>query len=361
MKIEDLIKRYEKIEHFVSPAGLIFGFFWHLLNLKRIDLLFDNLLVVFYLCVTALAIIYFNAHAAGRLRGRFFEILSIFVPFVMQFSIGGLFSSFVIFYGQSGALSVSWPFLLILVFMVVGNEVFRKRYQRLAFQISIFFATVFLYLVFAIPILIDKIGDGVFLLSGVVSLFITAFIVLAVSFVSPQVAKQSRLWLALGIGGLYAALNILYFFNIIPPIPLALKDGGIAHSVSRAGFTYSAQIETPPWYLFLDQYNPIYHWTPGETVYCYAAIFAPTKIRTNVYHRWLFYDEKAREWVEKSKIKYSIIGGRDGGYRGYSYKQNIEPGKWRVDVMNERGQVLGRLNFEIVQSDLTPELVSIRF
>jgi len=361
MKTEDLIHRYEKYEHYISPTGLIIGFVWHLMNLKRIDLFFENLLVVFYLVVAVLAIIYLNAHQAGHFRRRFFEIISLFVPFFLQFAIGGLFSSFVTFYGESGAVSVSWPFLLVLVFMLVGNEVFRQRYQRLVFQTSVFFGTIFLYLVFAFPILLNELGDAVFILSGVTSLAAVSLLILVIQRVAPQIVWQSRRWLVAGIAFIYLGLNILYFTNIIPPIPLSLKEGGMAHSVARSGGNWVVRVERAPWYLFYQDFNPVYHWQPGQAVYCYAAVFAPTDIKTNIYHRWMFFDPKTNQWAEKSKIKYPITGGRDGGYRGYSYKTAITPGQWRVDVMTERGQILGRLSFEIVQTDAAPELTTLEY
>ena len=361
MKLEELVKSYEKIEHLVSPAGLLIGFFWHLLNLRRIDLFFDNLLVVFYLCLTGLTIIYLNSYQAGKIRGRFFEIGAIVVPFVMQFSIGGLFSSFLTFYGESSAISVGWPFLAILVFLLIGNEVFRKRYQRLTFQVCIYFAVIFLYLVFALPILTDRLGDSIFLISGAAALVLISLFVFIVRLVARQTVSQSWQWSAAGIFVIYLALNIFYFTNIIPPIPLSLKEGVISHSVVRAGTNWKVQVEAPPWYLFLDEYNPVFHWQPGERVYCYAAVFAPTQIKTNIYHRWSIYDEKSKQWVEKSKISYEITGGKDGGYRGYSYKQSIAPGSWRVDIINERGQVLGRLSFKIIQVDFPPKLTELVF
>jgi len=361
MKIEELVHRYEKYEHYVSPTGLIIGFVWHFLNLRRIDLFFDNLLVIFYLGVAGLTIIFINVYLSGRLRGRFFDMAAVIIPFVTQFAIGGLFSSFVVFYWESGSFFVSWPFYAILFFLLFGNEFFRRRYQRLAFQMSIYFTVIFCYLVFAVPLLIDRIGSNIFLVSGAASLVIIVLFILIIRYIAPQVVRQSRWWLIFGIGGIYLLFNVLYFTNIIPPIPLALKDGGISHAVSRSGANYYAQIESRPWYLFYQDYNPVFHWRPGQTVYCYAAVFAPTKITADIYHRWSWYDEKAKQWVEKSRVSYPITGGRDGGWRGYSLKQGIVPGKWRVDVMTAQGQILGRLSFEVVQGNSAPELTTVSY
>lgn len=42
------------------------------------------------------------------------------------------------------------------------------------------------------------------------------------------------------------------------------------------------------------------------------------------------------------------MGGREGGYRGYSVKGNLFAGEWRVNVTTERGQSLGRTSFTVV-------------
>ncbi|MCF1193471.1 DUF2914 domain-containing protein, partial [Mangrovimonas sp. AS39] len=53
------------------------------------------------------------------------------------------------------------------------------------------------------------------------------------------------------------------------------------------------------------------------------------------------------KWVSGSKISFPIKGGRNEGYRGFSKKENVFSGKWRVDIETERGQVVGRVRFDI--------------
>jgi hypothetical protein len=65
-------------------------------------------------------------------------------------------------------------------------------------------------------------------------------------------------------------------------------------------------------------------------------------------HHWQVYNEKSDQWQTTDKRKYGIVGGRDGGYRGYSFKKNIRPGTWRVDVKTDDGLLLGRIGFEVV-------------
>ncbi|MEK7079713.1 MAG: DUF2914 domain-containing protein, partial [Patescibacteria group bacterium] len=70
-------------------------------------------------------------------------------------------------------------------------------------------------------------------------------------------------------------------------------------------------------------------------------------------HHWEHYNEVTKHWVDEGHITFAISGGRDGGYRGYSEKDNLASGKWRVTVETLEGQVIGRISFH-VESVLTP-------
>ena len=54
-----------------------------------------------------------------------------------------------------------------------------------------------------------------------------------------------------------------------------------------------------------------------------------------LYHRWDRYDA-FRGWVTVSRMGFGISGGRNGGFRGYTYKQEMAPGQWRGHVGNEK-------------------------
>ena len=60
--------------------------------------------------------------------------------------------------------------------------------------------------------------------------------------------------------------------------------------------------------------------------------------------------------MSRSRVVFSIVGGRDGGYRGYSLKTNMESGWWRVRVETTRGQVLGQAQFTVETVSSLPVL-----
>ena len=49
---------------------------------------------------------------------------------------------------------------------------------------------------------------------------------------------------------------------------------------------------------------------------------------------------------ERSEVR-EAIGGRDGGYRGYSIKNDVTAGKWRVNVKTGDGKLIGRVGFTV--------------
>jgi len=355
LKIKTFLNKNEK---YVSPVFLFAGFVVDNLSLRRIDLFIENLLIIIYLLIGALGILYLNLFSAGKFKHHFFEKINLFIPLLMQFVFGGLFSVFVVFYSRSASW-LSWPFILFLLFFLIGNERFRDSYRRMVFQINIFFIAVFSYSVFSLPILLKDISSTIFLLSGLLSVFIILFLLMLIYKINPKKINESKKQLMISLSVIFVFFNFVYFANIIPPIPLSLIDGGIYHNVQKTTLGYSLEKEKTPWYAFYSSINPSFHWKAGERLYYFSSIFSPSNINTSIYHRWSFYDQAKNRWTETDKLGYYMVGGRDGGYRGYTYKAGLKEGRWRVDVINERGQILGRDSFKIIRIEDNVDTESI--
>jgi hypothetical protein len=346
-RVKDFLKRNES---YISPITLLGGFVFDNLTLRRVDLWAENLVMIIYLSVATVAIFLINARESGWFGFGIFKKNVTYLVLLLQFVFGGLFSAFFIFYSRSASLAGSWPFLAVLVLIMIGNDKFRGRYLKAVFQISILYTAYFSYLVFAVPILLRQINSTVFIISGLFSLILAGLLALLFLLLLPKVFKNIKYSLALSIIIIYSVFNAFYYFNLIPPIPLALKESGIYHSVKRAGEDYKVEYEKVTWYDEAKLADTVFHWRKGEPVYCFSSVFAPTKISTRIYHRWFLYDESSRKWLEKDRLGFSISGGRDGGYRGYSLKYGVEAGYWKIDIENEQGQLLGRKKFEIIET-----------
>jgi len=348
-----------KHEKLVSFAVFVGGFTLDNLTLRRIDRLLDILILFGWLFVGSIGIILLNIAHHRPMHLKIFKKESVFLPLLIPFALGALFSGFTIFYMRSAVFATSWPFLLIILALFLGNEFFKERYLHLNFQVVILFTTVFFLMILFVPIVLGKIGDSIFLLSGAISLVAIGAFVHFLYFFLPKEARGNRKKLAVWIGGVFLVINFFYFTNLIPPVPLALVDGGVYHYVTHAGpGKYELLSEEPHWYDYFTFYDDI-HVTEGEPVYAWSAIFAPTGLTTKIYHRWHYYDPGQGKWTDSGVISFNIFGGTDYGYRGYSEKTYLTPGKWRVDVSTERGQVLGRIRFNVLRVESSVPLVTI--
>ena len=139
-------------------------------------------------------------------------------------------------------------------------------------------------------------------------------------------------------------------------MPLSLKEAGVYHDISRTSGIYTLIGEKTPWYEDLI-YRETFHRVPGDIIYVYTAIFAPSGLTTPIIHEWQYYDNTSRTWMTTNTISFSINGGRDGGYRGYTQKSGVTEGRWRVNVLTQYGAAVGRVSFDVRNATTTPPLV----
>jgi hypothetical protein len=344
---------FEKYEKHVGVALLVGGFIFDNLFLIRPDNFRDNISFISFLSASAIAIILVNVFKKGIGHTISF--------FVMQFGLGGLFSMSLVFYSRGATFGANWPFLLLLASYLVGNELFKKRYALLISQIGAFFIALFSYLIFVTPVIIHRMDGWAFAISGVASLVVISAFIFIVLVVNPREVWKSRRGIVLTVMGIFAAINILYFTNLIPPIPLLLKDAGVYHSVVRSGSTYVVALEPPASGLskyFSYFITPTIHIVGSKPVYVFSSVFAPVDLNANLKHVWQHYDPKQKKWIVESTVSIPIIGGRVNGYRIYSLKSDLDAGEWRVDVETARGQIIGRVKFNVEKIDTAPELTT---
>jgi hypothetical protein len=346
-------------EHWLTVAFLL-GFIVDNLTLNRVDQVFDNLVLFSYVLLAMLSIVLVYAGIAGRFSERLNQFFRLRSPLLMQYSFGGLLSGMLIFYGRSGSFADSWLFILIILSVMIGNEMIKDRVQRLVYNLVIFFVGLFSYMVLIIPVILGKMGAWIFLLSGVVALGIMYVFMRTLERIVPNFVRLQKRMVVFIIGLIYVGFNVLYFTNIIPPIPLSMKHIGIYHSAVRAeDGSYTLTYEKPKWWRWYRSSDKEFHAETGDSIYCYASVFAPSRLAVPVFHRWEYYDEELGEWrVYGERLSYEIQGGRGDGYRGYTFiRNNSKTGKWRCTVETERGQVIGRGEFEI-ESGEPGELVT---
>ncbi|NLT33492.1 MAG: DUF2914 domain-containing protein [Acidobacteria bacterium] len=341
-----LVRRYEK---YSGPVLFGAGFLWDSLTLTRIDNLLDNALLLTYLAVAGgLIILTLRSQEGAPLPGPVRRVRPYF-PWVLQFLFGGLFSSYVIFYFKSASFTRTQLFFLILVALLVGNEFLHDRLEDRRLLAVLYSFCLLSFFAFFLPVVLAKVNGAIFALAGVVSLG-ASLLVFSLGLARAGVPRRQALrpvapWIALTL----LAVNLLYVANLVPPVPLALKSAGIYHHVARTEHGYEVQYVPGPSYRFWKKWDDPFLLSPGESVYCYTAVFAPPRFRVPVSHVWSR-KSAGRGWVQTDRIRFQVRGGREQGFRGYTRKQGIGPGRWRVEVETESGQILGRIDFTVKES-----------
>ena len=346
-RLNRLYQSYGKYQPIVFFIG---GFMWDSITLTRIDRLSDNLILLAYLLMLGFSIILVNHVESDLIKNRFILKYRKWYPLAIQFFLGGLFSSYVVFYFQSASLTKNWLFLVILIILLFANEFLEKRLTNIYLQLILYFLACFAFFNFFIPVIVKRMNVFMFIISGIFSLGIIALFLQQLFYKRSIIKRSEAVRISIIILCLFLLLNIAYFKNWIPPVPLSLKYGGIYHQVSKTEESYLLKFENPPWYNFWKKSDNPFHYAEGDTVYCFAAVFAPVELKKHIFHIWQQQDSKSGQWLTTDRLKYIVVGGRKAGYRGYTYKRHVVPGEWRVDVQTDDGQTLGRITFEIEKS-----------
>jgi hypothetical protein len=337
-------------ERTLSAFGMIAGFVTDNLMFRRIDLPNTQIIFGVYLGVAAASIAGLHFLERQAREGRNYARWRALFPMATQFALGGLWSGFLVFYSRSAVLTQSWPYLAVLACIFLGNELLKAYHARLVFTAVLLFFGIFSDAIVTLPVYTHAIGALTFIASGLVAIGILVLFLYALAAINRSQLVAARGRIALGVFCVYVLMNVFYFTNTLPPLPLALARAGIYHTVKRTGDVYTAVDEPAPWYGVFNP-DPVIHVARGQSISAYSAVFAPIKISTRIVHRWRHYDTKAAHWRTLSTISYAINGGRDGGYRGYTIKHNPAPGDWRVDIATGEGRLIGRLAFRVETGD----------
>jgi len=345
-KIRDFYKKYER---FLMPATLLGGFLVDYVTFTNIQIGITFALLLVYWLVVGLLIIFIHLYDDQKLPMLWgLTYVRLFSPLAVQFVFGALLGSSLIFYWFFGAFSVSWPLMVIIVLLMIFNDTFRQYFTKPLVQISVyFFCTISLFSL-ALPFLFNSLSAWLFVAATIASVVLFLVDIHFASFWVSYIRQQKR-QLFISIIIITGVMNVLYFTNIIPPIPLALREAGLYHNIQLMGGKYIMQGESEDFFETLQTaiFGQTLHVASADRVYLYTAIFAPANLQTTIVHHWQYYDEVQKIWVNKGKLPFTINGGRQEGYKGYSYNSNLTPGKWRVSVQTERGQVLAKVQFTV--------------
>ena len=335
-------KKWEPLAFFVA------GFCFDALLLHRID---DPLMLIHqavYLSLSAL-IIAWDLFCEENYRSipSWFEKIWKYREGILHFMLGTLLNVYTIFYFKSGSFVSSFYFLSLLALLLFLNEVRPPQISKNFLRNALFGLCLISYMNILVPILTKTIGFWIFLFSCLIAFLIHHFFLKFLKVRMPQrnLLKDVRAPFIFVL----ILYGLLYFFKVLPPVPLSMKNIGIYHSVKKEGNQYKLGMTRSKW-LFWQSGDQSFYAQPGDKIYCFVQVFSPTRFQDQLIVRWFFKNPRLG-WEPRDAVPLNIIGGREEGYRGYISKSNYEEGDWRVSVQTNDGREIGRIHFEVIPSN----------
>ncbi len=331
------------------PFGIIsffFGFAFDTLMVSDIEELHCIIQQIIYLFLVGLVLYYEIVQASSDWKPSGFAAkLWNFREGFVHFFLGTLLNIYSIFYFKSASLSSSIYFIALLAILLVVNEAPALRGKGPIVRLSLWALCLSSFFVLILPLVFGSVGIVPF---G--SSILASAVVLYLLFKILQTRRDLRfdqvnmLFLpAVGTLGLYV---LLYFLKLVPPVPLALKSIGIYHNVVKTEKEWTLT-EEKPWWRFWHHGDQSFQAKPGDRIYVYFAIHAPSKISNVVHVKWMFKDPR-QGWIPADKIKeLNISGGRHEGFRGMFWKENYQSGDYRVSIETPEGLEIGRIGLTV--------------
>ncbi len=229
--------------------------------------------------------------------------------FVLPFYV--LSSSFVLGHGL---------FLLVFIGVCAGtlwDPFYDGLAQSMPARVGLQVFVAFVSIAAVLPVLGVPGWLSLVLASTVSALGLPALV--AVSSPKEKRGVRAGLALVLSVGG-FVALAFVGAPAVLPPAPLRLMDGGLGTGMEEHELVGQADAfaQTP--------------------LFCASAVSAPRGLSDGLVHVWR-HDGKVTD-----RIPLTIRGGRDAGFRTYSKKERLAPGKISCTVETGSGQVLGRFS-----------------
>jgi len=328
------LKRYFPVLAFFG------GFLWDALTLGRKVKVMDFWILGAYLLAAACLAVWLarREHRAimppdpeagwqGQFRGLAWQ-----APYLLlQFFFGGIFSALFILYFKSSGHLGAWLMALFLGALLVGNEFMGERYgRRFTLTWGLFGLNAILLLNFVLPHLAGSLNPAWFHASTVLG----ASLAQGLRWLSP--GRPGRILPAWGVA---AALALAWNLDMIAPVPLVKRDVAVGQQFVHKEGVFALQVEAAPAWQFWREAARTVHVPEGGRLYGVSAVFAPLGVTALLEHRWEYRDPSSG-WRPVSRSRFAATGGRERGFRGYSYVSDPAVGDWRLVVATQDGRTI---------------------
>lgn len=345
-----------QIRKYFPALAFFAGFIWDALTIGHSVNASDLLILSAYLIAT-IPIIWWLAKKAGAQTVKVEQSVNLQpvssnlaaveswktrLPYILlQFLFGSLFCALFILYFKSSSHVTAIIWSIGLGALLVTNEFLETAYKRFTLSWTLFGFCAILLLNFVLPFLVGSIHAFWFFASILLALTLTQSLK---NRISAQLGNVIPTYVVAAI------IAAAYVLDVIPPVPLVKRDIQVGVALTKAAGEYIVQQDKAPWWIFWRSTLDSVHIGAGDKVYCISAVFAPAGLEAKLYHRWQRYDAN-QGWLTMSRVGFSLTGGRNNGFRGYTYKQNVAYGKWRVIVETENERTIALHEFEIEKNE----------
>lgn len=340
-----------RFRHFFPVLAFLGGFIWDAVTIGQRVKTMDFWRLGGFLIGAALLIVWMARHAplpheiveraAHPLREKAERLVRLLPYLLLQFFFGGIFSALFILYFKSAGHLGSWLTAAVLGALLVANEFARDRYgQRLALTWSMFALNAILLCNFALPYALGTLDPNWFYVSTALGAGLTHLLWRF------GTARRGRIGVAWGIAG---ALILAWMLGMIAPVPLVRKAAAVGHDFAQRDGRYVLRVEPASfWQPWRDQAEHLVV-REGGKLYGVSAVFAPQGITAQLEHRWEIRDGNGWRLVYRNRFQAS--GGREGGFRGYSWVLDPKPGNWRFIVATQDGRTVALTRFSVERGE----------
>ena len=350
--------RINKLGEYLPAAFFLAGFIWDALTIGKRVAATDLIIFAGYLGGAALILFTISRPSfvmadksqtnardltqnLGNTPTRLFALITSRFPYlVLQFLFGSLLSALFILYFKSSSHWLAWVLSLFLSSLLVANEFLENHYRRYTISWALFGLCAMLLFNFALPFLLGSVLSIWFYLS---TLFGAFFAYWLYSKTPNHLGSIWPVWLIAGV------LMLAYAGDMIPPVPLVKRDIAMAYSIQKANGKYQLSQQKSSWWVFWrktsNDLQVVSSGGASQRIYCFSSIFAPAGLKTKLFHDWQLHTKNG--WILQSQASFNVSGGRNDGFRGYTYKTNPAVGDWRVIIKTENNKTIAVHNFSV--------------
>ncbi len=340
-----LVQKFEPqlttIRRFLPAFAFFCGFTWDSVTMGRVVSFFDLLVLTAYYFGAGLVLVLLVREIKPQWQN--------WLTFLVQFFFGGLFSALVVFYFKSSASGYTFLVVVVLVGLLIANEFLAKKYLSRTLSWTLFAACGTMYLNFLVPHIVHSIRAVWFYLSCLTSLALVYTIRRFAD--APQrellllgrkkLQYRSDLRQMAPASAVVLLLVVFYQLQLIPPVPLVLKESYICKDFTKDEGVYQCQAEKQPFWRALGLGHDVVHFQEGEKIYSLSSVFAPKRVTVDLEQRWWLRDDKSGTWLTRGVVALPMVGGRQEGWRTYTYiRAAAQEGRWKVETALKGGAVL---------------------